>query len=430
MTLRKRLASLAVCTLAVSGAPAQRAASAPFYFAPTTTLTAETANNTSAADSFAGSSNGNLAAGSVSKLPVRSLLYAGANTKILTAMMGWWGKKEHISIGYRSDDAAQIQRQVDDMVSRGFDGTTLAWYGSDEDELSNKAAKLLMKASERAGGFAFALRPNEGIIKWSKMGLSPTDTLIFHLKYAAKTYFPSSAYLRIDDRPVLMFFGFEKYDIDWERLRQAIGGDPIFVFRNPNGFNYPYSDGAFAWSMVADTAYIDRFFDRARHSGGKLAFGNAYKGFDDSAASWTEHRKTDQRCGQTWLSTMAYAAKYYNSSHQLPFLQVATWNDYEEGTEIETGIDNCLSITPQIDGGRLRWALSGAGSENTVDHYTVFLSKDGKRLMPLGDVESGTHTFDLPRQLPVGSWTLFVKAVGRPSIRNVLSAPIAYKVVQ
>jgi hypothetical protein len=41
---------------------------------PTTTLAQETGNNTSAGGNFRGLSNGNLGAGNVSKLPIRSRL--------------------------------------------------------------------------------------------------------------------------------------------------------------------------------------------------------------------------------------------------------------------------------------------------------------------------------------------------------------------
>ena len=55
-------------------------ADAETHFKATTTLTAETANNTSAADTFVGQPNGNVKAGNVSKVPIRTLLYSGATS--------------------------------------------------------------------------------------------------------------------------------------------------------------------------------------------------------------------------------------------------------------------------------------------------------------------------------------------------------------
>ena len=142
---------------------------------PTTTLKAETANNTSAADSYPGSYTGNAAAGNVSKVPIDSLMYPGSETKHLIAIMGWFGKSSHISVGYNSADPAQVRRQLSDMKSRGFDGLTIAWYGSSSTEQSNMTTKQIKIAAEQLGGFTFALRVNEGMIRWYSNGMTPTD---------------------------------------------------------------------------------------------------------------------------------------------------------------------------------------------------------------------------------------------------------------
>src|SRR5437879_13895037 len=92
-----------------------------------TTLEAETANNT-ANPKFSGQPNGNAPAGNVSKLPIASLLYPGATTKIYVRFMPWFGDQKHYPVGYRSDDGGQVRRQVDDMMSRGIQGAFIAWY--------------------------------------------------------------------------------------------------------------------------------------------------------------------------------------------------------------------------------------------------------------------------------------------------------------
>jgi len=57
-------------------------ASAGTAFQATTTLAAETSNNTSAADSFTAQTNGNIGATNISKVPTRNLLYPGSTAKI------------------------------------------------------------------------------------------------------------------------------------------------------------------------------------------------------------------------------------------------------------------------------------------------------------------------------------------------------------
>src|SRR5260370_32106447 len=121
---RLLIAALALCLaafLAACGSPLTPAPAGSVP-APSTTLQAETGNNTSAAITFTRQTNGNAAAGNVSKLPIVSLLYTGATTKIYATWLGWFGQPNHMSVGYISNTAAQVHAQVEDMISRGMAG--------------------------------------------------------------------------------------------------------------------------------------------------------------------------------------------------------------------------------------------------------------------------------------------------------------------
>src|SRR5450755_4062477 len=65
-------------------------------------------NNTSASPRFHSAGNGNARPGNVSQLPLRSLLYPGASTRLYTRFMPWFGDSKHKDVGYRSDDPEQI----------------------------------------------------------------------------------------------------------------------------------------------------------------------------------------------------------------------------------------------------------------------------------------------------------------------------------
>src|SRR5579871_889007 len=110
-------------------------------------LSAQTANNTSAANNFPSQSNGNLGANNVSKVNVHTLLYPGATTKVLAHMMLWFGQSGHMNVGYNSNDAAQVQRQITDMISRGIDGVVIDWYGPNNS--IDQATQLVMHEAEK-----------------------------------------------------------------------------------------------------------------------------------------------------------------------------------------------------------------------------------------------------------------------------------------
>jgi PKD repeat protein len=120
-------------------------------------------------------------------------------------------------------------------------------------------------------------------------------------------------------------------------------------------------------------------------------------------------------------------SKWYSAANPLQQIQIATWNDYEEGTTIESGIDNCVTVNAVMSGASVTWSLSGAGLENTIDHYTVFISADGQNLMPLVDVPTGTYSVDLdPYKFLKGNYAVYVKAVGKPALTNKMSNATYY----
>ena len=393
---------------------------------PTTTLSAETSNNTSAANSFAIQSNGNLSAANISKLPIRDLLYPGATTKIYVHLMPWFGPSNHMNVGYDSADAVQVKRQVVDMISRGIDGAIVDWYGPQSTH-HNTATLNLMAEAELHPGFEFAITEDVGAVK---NAADPQQKLIDDLNFVNTTFAPSPAYMRRGGRPVIFFFGIETLStpVDWNTVRASVQGNPLFIFRNSGGFTSSQSNGGFAWLATQTTVtpnymslpYLDNFYSAALSHPSMHAFGSGFKGFDDSLAAWGNNRMIKQFCGQTWLSSLAEAGKQYSSSNQLDNLQLVTWNDYEEGTELESGIDNCVSIKSSIQGRSLAWSITG--SEATIDHYLVFISTDAQNLMPLAEVATGNRSLNLDSfDLGSGPYTFYVKAMGKPSIVNKMS---------
>src|SRR3981081_2770027 len=82
-----------------------------------TALSCENASNTSASPRFRGNNNGNAPPGNVSKLPIRSLLYPGSQTRLYTRYMPWFGDPHHGDVGYRSDDPQQTATQRADSIT-------------------------------------------------------------------------------------------------------------------------------------------------------------------------------------------------------------------------------------------------------------------------------------------------------------------------
>ncbi len=400
---------------------------------PTTTLQAQTAANTSS--NIAGLPNGNIGGYNVSKLPIRNLLYPGSTTKIYAAFQSWFGTQSHISVGYNSADPAQVKRQVEDMISRGIQGAIVDWYGM-SDPFINSATQQMRAQAEAHSGFEFALMYDGGALfnAARQNNCDVTTQAIRDLTQGYNQYMNSPAYSKIDGRPVVFMFGTETWYIDWDQVRASVPGNPIFLFQGPGGFTEtPQSNGAYQWIQIASLNPFDeqlsaqqQFYAAAVGKAQQPSFGSTYKGFNDVSAIWSTNRVISQHCGQTWLDTFGQIDQFYSAGNQLPAVQIVTWNDYEEGTEIESGVDDCVSVSPAMVGGWLTWNVTG--NENAVDHYTVYISTDGQNLMDLADLPVTQHAINMGTfGLNPGNYVLYVQAVGKPSIINHISPAMGYR---
>jgi hypothetical protein len=396
----------------------------------TTSMAAQTANNTSTADTFQTQSNGNVGAGSVSNADLHSLLYAGSTTEIYAELQPWFGGKRHMKVGYTSWDPIQVDRQLNDMLNRGITGVIIDWYGPAD---HNEATTLAwIAAAEKHPGFKFMMMIDKGAINISRcQGCNAQETLIYLTNYILKHYVTSPAYATLNGKPLITQFDLDlHFTLDWPAVQAATSKNIAWIFEHAGGFTHPITSGSWSWvhaSGASDYAasYLKKFYGQAAKNPSQMAWGVGFKGFNDTLASWSLNRVMGQQCGQTWLSTFNTINKYYNAGNQLPILQLATWNDYEEGTEIESGIDNCLSVVPSISATNLNWTVNG--DEATVSSYVVYVSSDKQNLLAIDTLPVGSRSLDLSTfDLGSGTYSVFVQAIGKASIRNQMSSPVTY----
>ncbi|OXC75763.1 hypothetical protein BSU04_25220 [Caballeronia sordidicola] len=152
------------------------------------------------------------------------------------------------------------------------------------------------------------------------------------------------------------------------------------------------------------------------------ATGGAYKGFNSQYAPWDGQVYVNQQCGATWLNMFSAINQQYSASNQLPFLQLVTWDDYYEGTELETGIDNCATLNVTVSKSKKELTVN-LTNPSTVDHLELYSqAAAGKYNL--------TNSFPATMaNIPVtgAAGTYYLKAVGKPFIKNILSAAIVIK---
>lgn len=425
----------------------------PVNLTPTTSVAQETNNNTSASGTYSNASVGTTI-GNVSKLPLGQML-PGFHGKIYASVVLFWGSGKHINVGYNAADPVQVDRQIQDIISRGMNGAILDWYGAGSYE--ETAAEVWKQEVSKYPGFEFAIQEdqNSHTLKACSTSSCAQKALISDLNFIASHYFSSSQYIRVSGRPLLPTFDVDWYYpdpsatlyasnaifINWSAVRAGIAGNPLILERGPLALSEPavMSDGGYSWIGInkldptdEDLKYISGFDKTALSVPGRVAIGSVYKGFNDTAASWSQNRIVDQHCGKLWLDTFRTQVKTLgNQIDQLDAFQVTTWNDYEEATTIETGVDNCLSISDALNAARLTWAISPntTASNATLSMFVVYISQDGKNLAQLQTLPTSARALDLTQYaLPAGNYQLFVKARGQPSVFNHLSGAVTFPV--
>jgi len=273
---------------------------------------------------------------------------------IVAAYQPWFGRPGHIDVGYSSQDPVVLEKQIDEARNMNISAFIVNWYGPAKDFEDRSYALLQRIAAEK--NFKVALMYDEH----SDDPDHSTEQAINDLGYAYDRYIgphasvPQKAYLTLNGRPVIFIFP-KDGKTDWVKVRAALKwpDNPLFIYKDTRTSTPQAFDGFYAWVQPGDQGwqpdgsnwgqdYLDGFYrTMSGKYSDKIAVGAAWPGFNDSQASWTQNRKMVYRCGKTFDDSLKMFHRYFDSSHPLPMLMIETWNDYEEGTAVEKGINRC-----------------------------------------------------------------------------------------
>lgn len=279
----------------------------------------------------------------------------GGAPHVLAVYEPWFGHPNHISVGYSSSNPEVVQRQIDQAKTLGISGFVVDWYGNRQPLLDRNYALLQRTAATR--NFRVAMMYDESS---GENGEPATEQTLqefeeFHRVYLAPDSPGRAAYLSYNNHPVIFIFP-KGGHTDWKRVNQFVqtwNPAPMLIYEYPASEFVNAIDGLYAWINPGNKGwatdgsnwgedYLRDFYHKMETEySGKITVGTAWAGFDDSKASWGLNRHIAQRCGQTLSQTLQLAREYDMADHPMPFLLIATWNDYEEGSAIERGLSKC-----------------------------------------------------------------------------------------
>jgi len=244
---------------------------------------------------------------------------------------------------YDSGDDHALECQALLMKFAGLNGVIIDWYGTadfrDYAMIHRNTQRLI--AQLKKAGLQFAICYEDQSVKHMvENGHLPKGDEVAEasrsVKWLAENCFGDPAYVTLNGRPILIVFGPQHFSK--AQLQTIMSGH----LKRPVLFGLPHlaqnagMDGAFGWPPVtggreitreAWTAYLKRLHSHDQAISVVFpAFHDIYKeaGLHDSYGS------INSRDGKTFTETLALAR---NSRSQI--IQIATWNDYGEGTVIE-----------------------------------------------------------------------------------------------
>lgn len=232
---------------------------------------------------------------------------------------------------YASSDPDVLEYHLLLMKYAGVDGVLLDFYGNGANDLPlilRNTNALVPRTADVGLGF--------GVVFEDQFAATLADAKT-NMQYVGANYFSKPNYLKLNNKPLVLTFGPQKYQspADWSQILSVLPTPPTFLTlwyqSQQAGAN---AAGEFNWVYSDFLTGLSNFYQNRVPTLG-TAGGVAYPGFETyyaqggwSGPTWTIAPNN----GQTLSQTLALAQQYQS---QLGFVQLATFNDFGEGTMFE-----------------------------------------------------------------------------------------------
>lgn len=269
-------------------------------------------------------------------------------TKLLAQWMGWFqgkdGRKHRAGI-CQSDSEQTVYEQVRAAHAAGIDGFVLDWYGGGTQPIA--AASLKVANALAKFGMEFSIMLDAGEFKWTSGGAGKLPVLNEGMTYLHNRFFPLPNYSKINGKPLVWEFGWRDEGIN---ISEFIISNPDITLAVQN-VAVPRTACTFGWvdgfgSMDAPRKYMQSYLGRTD----PVMIPPLFDAFDDhnpaipAQSIWGGPAR--RIASGQWQMCLDEINRAYLAGRRFPYVQICTWNDYDEGTQIEP---QCLALS----GGKL-----------------------------------------------------------------------------
>ena len=252
---------------------------------------------------------------------------------------------------YDGADPQVLECQLLQMRLAGIDGVIIDWYGistfRDYGMVQRNTQALI--TAVRAAGMRYAVCYEDQTVKHRIAGGDiPADQALAQgrrdLDWLARNCLGEPAYVRMDGRPILLVFGPQHFDaVGWSALLTPLQPQPR-LFTLPHLATKAGSEAIFGWPPMHGGKSVQpedlkkHYAELGRRkTQGEGVIPTAFPRFHDfyqEAGLHPSYGSIADRDGATLRETLAMAAALGTG-----IVQIATWNDYGEGTVIEPTVE-------------------------------------------------------------------------------------------
>jgi hypothetical protein len=294
---------------------------------------------------------------------------------------------------YDSTDPNVIEYHLLLMKYSGIDGPMIDWYGvqganGDVDSLLTASNAIINKVGNYGLQFGVVAEDNF----WTNSISDPTPDINkakTNMNYLRDNYFNNPSYIRAtagtNTGPLLFNFGPIRFTqpSQWTQILAETGTNPVFVPLNYHAnFAGTNADGEFAWPYqdagTTDHILKLRSFYTSQATQFNIAAGVAYPGFNDfyqQGGAGSTLFYIPENNGQTLTDTLNLYDLY---KPNLEMLQLATFNDFGEGTMFEPTVEDGFRSLHQI---QLYTGAKDPNTQRTLDEtdlqliYQLYLAR-------------------------------------------------------
>jgi Glycosyl hydrolase family 99 len=242
---------------------------------------------------------------------------------------------------YDSGSPAVIEYHLLLMKLAGIDGLIADWYGLSEFldyPVVHRNTAALFEQAARVGlriGICYEDQTIPRLVQAQR--LRESDRVAHaaqEIEWLRTHWFARPSYLKLNGKPVLLSFGQDGLsDAEWEQVFKREPEMPLYLSEHRRR---AVATGGFDWPVPRDGfSSLDRFYQLAQ--GWPVAMPVAFPRFHDIYEEARVHASWGTIAddgGRTFARTLDRALK-----SRAPMVQIATWNDWGEGTMVEPSVE-------------------------------------------------------------------------------------------